>query len=323
MSRSASSSTVSTRALNREAAPLALGVSPDLTAVMTAAASFSAHGYPAPAKLNLFLHVLGRRADGYHALQTVFRFLDVGDRLEITARPDGALVRSNVIAGLPAESDLCIRAARLLQARSGTRLGAEIRLDKRLPIGAGLGGGSSDAATVLLVLNRLWGLDMSREALMALALELGADVPVFVFGESAWGEGIGERLAPIALPAAWYVVLVPPVHVSTAAVFKAAELTQNSNGITLSAFFAGDVRNDLEPVVCRLYPAVQEHLDWLGRQAPAQLTGSGGCVFASFDKEQRAHQVFAARPPYMEGFVAQGLDRHPLRDMILGSRQVG
>jgi 4-diphosphocytidyl-2-C-methyl-D-erythritol kinase len=290
---------------------------------MAADASSPAGGYPAPAKLNLFLHVLGRRADGYHELQTVFRFLDVGDRLEIEVRSDGALARSNAIAGLPPESDLCIRAARLLQSRSGTRLGAEIRLDKHLPMGAGLGGGSSDAATVLLVLNRLWGLNRSREQLMTLALELGADVPVFVFGESAWGEGIGERLAPIALPAAWYVVLVPPVQVSTAAVFNAAELTRNSNRITMSAFFAGGARNDLEPVVCRLYPAVREYLDWLRRQAPAWLTGSGGCVFASFDEEHRARQVFAARPPYMGGFVAQGVDRHPLRDLILGSRQAG
>ena len=279
--------------------------------------------YPAPAKLNLFLHVLGRRADGYHELQTVFRFIDAGDRLAIRVRTDGAIVRVNEVPGVAAESDLCLRAARQRQARSGTGLGAEIQLAKRLPIGGGLGGGSSDAATVLIVLNRLWRLDLPRETLLTIALELGADVPVFVFGENAWGEGVGERLVPIALPRAWYVVLTPPVEVSTARVFDDVELTRNSNRITMSAFFAGDARNDLEPVVCRLYPAVQACLDWLMRQAPARLTGSGGCVFASFDQEHRAREVYAARPPHMEGFVAQGLDRHPLRDMILGSSQVG
>ncbi len=287
------------------------------------ASEASATAYPAPAKLNLFLHVLGRRADGYHELQTVFRLLDVGDRLDIRVRADGAIVRVNAVTGLPAQADLCVRAARLLRTRAGTSLGAEIRLDKRLPMGGGLGGGSSDAATVLIALNRLWGLDLTCSELMAIALDLGADVPVFVFGESAWGEGIGERLTPITLPHAWYVVLVPPVAVSTAAVFNDTQLTRNSNRIKMCAFFAGDVRNDLEPVVCRLYPAIQDHLDWLRRQAPARLTGSGACVFASFEDELTAQQVFAARPPNMSGFVAQGLDRHPLRDMILGSRQVG
>ena len=266
--------------------------------------------YPAPAKLNLFLHVLGRRADGYHELQTVFRFLDIGDRLDIRVRADGDIVRSNAVEGLPAETDLCVRAARLLRSRAGTQLG-------------GLGAGSSDAATVLIALNRLWELDLSRSQLMAIALELGADVPVFVFGESAWGEGIGERLTPIELPGAWYVVLVPPVAVSTAMIFNDPELTRNSNRIKMSAFFAGDVRNDLEPVVCRLYPAIRGYLDWLRRQAPARLTGSGGCVFASFEDELQAQQVFAARPPHMQGFVAQGLHHHPLRGMTLGSRQAG
>ena len=289
------------------------------------AADGSARGdsYPAPAKLNLFLHIVGRRPDGYHELQTVFRFLDAGDRLRIRVRDDAAIARVNEIPGLPAEQDLCVRAARLLQGRGGTRHGAEIELEKRLPVGAGLGGGSSDAATVLIVLNRLWRVGLSREELGELALELGADVPVFVFGESAWAEGIGERLSPIALPPAWYVVLVPPVSVATAGVFRAPDLTRHSDRITMSAFFAGGVRNDLEPVVRRMYPVVQEHLDWLTRQAPARLTGSGGCVFASFAEEQQARRVFAARPPHMHGFVAQGLDRHPLRDMVLGSRQVG
>lgn len=280
-------------------------------------------GYPAPAKLNLFLHVVGRRPDGYHELQTVFRFLDHGDRLRIRVRADGVIARVNAVAGLDGESDLCVRAARLLRERTGSRLGAEIELDKRLPMGGGLGGGSSDAATTLLVLNRLWGTQLARDQLLRLALELGADVPVFVFGESAFAEGIGEQLRPITLEPAWYVVLVPPVSVPTAAVFRDPELTRNSNRITMSAFFAGGVRNDLEPVVCRLFPEVRDHLDWLKRYAPARLTGSGACVFASFDQEAQARRVFAARGSHMQGFVARGLDRHPLHELILGSRQAG
>lgn len=279
--------------------------------------------YPAPAKLNLFLHVLGRRADGYHELQTLFRFIDHGDRLAIRVREDGVLSRSNAVAGLPADVDLCLRAARLLQAHSGCRLGADIMLDKRLPMGGGLGGGSSDAATVLLVLNRLWGLDLDQDSLAALALTLGADVPVFVRGENALAEGVGERLQPVVLPGAWYLVLLPPVAVSTRAVFDAPELTRNSNRITMSAFFAGQVRNDLEAVVCRMFPVVRDHLEWLRQHAPARLTGSGACVFASFDEERRAREILAVLPPHMQGFVARGLEQHPLRGMILGSRQAG
>jgi 4-diphosphocytidyl-2-C-methyl-D-erythritol kinase len=279
--------------------------------------------YPAPAKLNLFLHVVGRRADGYHELQTVFRFLDCGDRLTIQVRADGSLLRGHSITGLSAEADLCLRAARLLQERTGCRLGAEITLDKRLPLGGGLGGGSSDAATVLIVLNRLWGLDLERDQLAALALELGADVPVFVCGDNAFAEGIGERLQPIVLPPAWYLVLVPPVSVPTRVVFNDPELTRNSDRITMSAFFAGGVRNDLEAVVCRLFPVVRDHLEWLKCHAPARLTGSGACVFASFDEEHKAREVLTALPPQMHGFVARGLEQHPLRGMIMGSRQAG
>ena len=279
--------------------------------------------YPAPAKLNLFLHVVGRRADGYHELQTVFRFIEHGDRLQIEPRADGDIVRVNDVPELPAEADLCLRAARLLRARAGVHLGASVRLDKRLPIGSGLGGGSSDAATTLLVLNRLWGIDWPRERLAQVALELGADVPVFVGGDNAFAEGIGERLTPITLPPAWYVVLIPPVAVPTAVVFRDPQLTRNSNRMTMAAFFAGGLRNDLESVVCRLFPSVRDHLDWLRQRAPAWVTGSGACVFASFDQEQQARDVLAERPPHMQGFVARGLDSHPLRDMFLGSRQAG
>ena len=279
--------------------------------------------YPAPAKLNLFLHVVGRRPDGYHELQTVFRFLDYGDRLQIRVRRDGEISRTIEIPGVPFDTDLCVQAARLLQHHSACRLGAEITLDKILPLGGGVGGGSSDAATVLIVLNRLWGLDLDRDELCTLALQLGADVPVFIFAQSAFAEGIGEVLTPIELPHAWYVVLVPPVIVPTARVFADPELTRNTNRIKMSAIFAGADGNDLEPVVCRLFPVVRDYLDWLQQHAPAQLTGSGACVFASFDDEHVARGVFASRPAYMQGFVARGLGDHPLRGMILGSSQVG
>lgn len=279
--------------------------------------------YPAPAKLNLFLHVVGQRADGYHEIQTVFRFLDACDELTILPRNDRIIRRTNTIEGLDADNDLCIRAARLLRDRTGCDRGADITLDKRLPMGGGLGGGSSDAATVLIVLNRLWGTNLERASLAKIALELGADVPVFVCGQSAFAEGIGERLIAIDLPPAWYVVLVPPVTVPTATIFRDSELTRNTNRIKIPAFFAGGVRNDLEPVVCRLFPEVRDHLEWLRRFGPARITGSGACVYAAFDQEERAREVLAASAPKMRGFVAQGLDHHPLHELILGSRQAG
>jgi 4-diphosphocytidyl-2-C-methyl-D-erythritol kinase len=279
--------------------------------------------YQAPAKLNLFLHVVGRRPDGYHELQTVFRLIDYGDRLAIRVRDDGQIARVNEVTGVPVQSDLCVSAARLLQQYAASPMGAEIVLEKRLPLGAGLGGGSSDAATVLIVLNKLWGLDLPGAKLRELALQLGADVPVFIFGENAFAEGIGEILTPITLAPAWYVVLVPPVAVRTARIFADPQLTRNTNRIKMSAFFAGAVGNDLEPVVCRLYPVVRNYLDWLKQHAPACLTGSGACVFASFDDERLARDVFASRPAHMQGFVARGLEQHPLRGMIMGSRQVG
>jgi len=269
--------------------------------------------YPAPAKLNLFLHVVGRRPDGYHLLQSVFRFIDFGDQLRFTVREDGAVSRSNALPGLAPEHDLCVRAARLLQAASGCRLGVEITLEKRLPMGGGLGGGSSDAATTLLALNRLWGLNLSRAALQQLGLQLGADVPVFIFGQSAFAEGVGEILQPLALPPAWYVVLVPPVSVPTAEVFSCKELTRDTIPIKMAAFSTGYGHNDLEPVVCRKYPQVAETLASLKAFGDARMTGSGACVFAGFATEQEARAVFAQRPRGVEGFVAKGLDQHPLR----------
>lgn len=279
--------------------------------------------YPAPAKLNLMLHVVGRRPDGYHELQTVFRFLDRADLLAFRVREDGRVTRAPDIPGLAPEADLCVRAARLLQHETGTRLGVDITLDKRLPMGGGLGGGSSDAATTLLVLDQLWQLGLGRARLQALGLALGADVPVFVFGESAFAEGVGEQLTPVGLPPAWYLVLVPPVHVQTAAVFRHPQLTRNANRIKIPAFFPGGGRNDLEAVVRREYPEVERHLQWLGRYSAARMSGSGACVFASFDDEESALEVLSELPADMQGFVAKGIDRHPLRDLNLGSRQAG
>ncbi len=271
--------------------------------------------YPAPAKLNLMLRVTGRRADGYHLLQTVFRFIDYGDTLRFTLREDGAITRTVAVAGVAETEDLTLHAARLLKQVSGTTHGVAIALDKRLPLGGGLGGGSSDAATTLIVLNRLWGLNLPRTRLQALALELGADVPVFVFGESALGEGIGELLQPIALPPAWYLVLLPPVAVSTARVFQAADLKRDSNPIKIPPFSFASGGNELEPVVCRLYPEIGRYLSWLGRFGPAAVTGSGACVFAKFDDEPAARAVLQQLPADMRGVVARGLDHHPLREM--------
>lgn len=270
--------------------------------------------YPAPAKLNLFLHVTGRRDDGYHLLQSVFRFIDFGDSLSFKLRTDQRILLTQTLAGVPAERDLCYRAAHLLQTTAGIRQGVEITLEKRLPLGGGLGGGSSDAATTLIALNRLWGAGLSRNALMQLGLQLGADVPVFIFGDNAWAEGIGEVLTPIVLDPAWYVVLIPPVSVPTATIFSAPELTRNTLPVTIPGFSAGQIRNDLEPVVITRYPVVGQHLAWLKQFAAARMTGSGACVFAAFSAEQEARAVLAQKPAWIEGFVAVGLAQHPLRD---------
>lgn len=270
--------------------------------------------YPAPGKLNLLLRVIGRRTDDYHLLQTVFRFIDYGDTLTFRVREDGLVARTAEIEGVTAECDLTLRAARLLQRAAGTRLGVEITLDKRLPLGGGLGGGSSDAATTLLALNRLWRLELARKELLGLALELGADVPVFVFGDNAFAQGIGERLEPIVLAPAWYVVLIPATSVSTARIFAHPELKRDSKTIRIQGFSADQGGNDLEPVVCREYPEVARHLDWLRQFGRAQMTGSGACVFAAFGDETAARRILAQLPRDMKGVVARGLERHPLRD---------
>ncbi len=271
--------------------------------------------FPAPAKLNLFLHVLGRRGDGMHELQTVFRLIDRADRVGVRVRDDGVIERIGATPGIPAEADLCVRAARALQRGCASSLGADLALEKHLPVGGGLGGGSSDAATVLLVLNRRWRTGLSRTQLMALALELGADVPFFLFGRNAIGEGVGERLTALALPERWYLVLVPETSVATASVFADNALTRNTKALKIPPFFFGLGRNDLEPVVTRRYPEIAAHAAWLRtRRAGARMTGSGGCVFAEFAAESEAREVHAALPEGMRGFVARGLDRHPLHD---------
>lgn len=288
------------------------------------------HAYPAPAKLNLFLHVIGRRPDGYHLLQSLFRLISHGDTVHLALRDDGRVVREGDLPGVPEDDDLAVRAARLLQVHAFAGAGVSIRLDKNLPLGGGLGGGSSDAATVLLALNRLWQVNLPRQALQELALQLGADVPVFVFGQTAFAEGVGEILHPVSAPAAWYVVLMPPVQVATAAIFAAPELTRNTSPIKIAPFSAGMGHtgshelqpterqrplvghNDLQPVVVGRYPEVARHLEWLTRFGEARMTGSGACVFASFGTEEAARGVLRQLPETMQGFVAQGLDRHPL-----------
>ena len=273
--------------------------------------------FPAPAKLNLMLRVVGRRADGYHLLQTVFRFIEQGDVVRLRVRRDGVIARLRSLPEVAEADDLTVRAAQVLQAATGTRFGVDIDLEKRLPMGGGLGGGSSDAATVLLALNHLWQTGLSRERLPALALPLGADVPVFVYGQSAVAEGVGEELSPLALPPAWYLVLVPPVAVPTADVFRHPELKRDSEKVKIQGFSVPR-GNDLEPVVCREYPEVARHLAWLNQYGEAQMTGSGACVFAAFADQEAARGALTACPATMRGFVARGLDVHPLHGLAEG-----
>ncbi len=268
--------------------------------------------WPAPAKLNLFLHVVGRRADGYHLLQTLFRFVDHGDVLRFAPRDDGDVVLATPLPGVPPETDLTVRAARLLQAESGTRQGVTISLEKRLPMGGGLGGGSSDAATVLLALNHLWRLGLARERLQTLGLTLGADVPIFVYGRNAFAEGVGERFTPVALPERWYVVLEPPVQVPTADIFRSSALRRDTPAVAAPDWHPGFGANDLEPVATTLHPVLAEYIGWLSGFAHTRMTGSGACVFAEFERRSEAEAVLAQLPGGMRGWVAAGLAAHPL-----------
>ena len=271
--------------------------------------------FPAPGKLNLFLHVLGRRADGMHELQTVFRLIDCCDSIGVAVREDGAIRFS----GLFGDENLCVRAASLLKQESGTKKGADLELQKQLPVGGGLGGGSSDAATVLLVLNRFWNLNLKRSELMELGLRLGADVPVFLYGRNALGEGIGERLQGLDLQPAWYLVLTPQVSVSTKEIFTDAALTRDTKPLTMAPFLSGQGRNDLEPVAVRRFPEIAEHLAWLRQRSSAasfspRMSGSGACIFAEYAQQRDAVALHRELPAAMQGFVARSLEIHPLHD---------
>ena len=266
--------------------------------------------YPAPAKLNLFLHVLGKRADGYHELQTVFRLIDRADRVGIATRGDGEIRFSGVFR----DENLCVKAAKLLKTETSVRHGCDLALEKTIPAGGGLGGGSSDAATVLFVLNRLWKTGLETDELMRIAVRLGADVPFFLLGRNAIGEGIGDLLTPIDLAPAWYLVLVPQVSVSTKETFASA-LTSRGKRLKIPPFLSGQGQNDLEPVVTARYPEVAAQLAWLRQHRPqARMTGSGACVFAEFESESEARALLSALPGGMQGFVARGLERHPLHE---------
>ena len=268
---------------------------------------------PAPAKLNLFLHVTGRRADGYHTLETLFVALDFGDAITLALRDDGAITRSGKEFGVAAQHDLAVRAASALQRASGCASGVDITIVKRIPVGAGLGGGSSDAASVLLALNRLWNLGMSREELARMGLELGADVPFFLCAEPALARGIGERLTPVSLPRFWVAVLVPACTVSTATIFAAPELTRKSASVKIDVFSVGYGRNDLQPAAVARHPDIAAALEALSiHSSAARMTGSGSCVFAAFATEAQARAAIAARPRAMQGFAARTLARHPL-----------
>lgn len=289
--------------------------SPLLTPQERRAAGFS---LPAPAKLNLFLHITARRPDGYHLLQTVFQFIEAADTLHFSPRDDGQITLSPELAGVPPEQNLIMRAARLLQAlaaetKQGAASGADIRLEKRLPMGGGIGGGSSDAATALLGLNRLWGLQLDEDCLATLGLKLGADVPVFVHGRAAWAEGVGEKLSPVEIPEPWYLVLTPKAHVSTAEVFNHADLTRSTPAITLAAFLGGgalpSLRNDCENVVRKLAPEVDAALSWLALHGPAHMTGTGACCFLECADRESAQALLASSP--IPGFVTRGMNRSP------------
>lgn len=270
------------------------------------------NSWPAPAKLNLFLHILGRRPDGYHTLQTMFQLLEFGDELDFKVTQDGYIKLQRDYNDIPAEDDLVFRAARMLQVRSGNSLGATITVRKHIPVGSGLGGGSSDAATTLIALNQLWGCGRSLESLAEIGLPLGADVPVFIAGHSAWAEGIGEKLLPVTLSAEWFLVIYPACQVNTGEVFNLPDLTRNTTPITIRDFLAGAGHNDCENAVFRHYPNVAVAAQWLGKWTEARLTGTGSCVFGRFENEHAAQDILSKLPGQWQGFVSKGCNVSPL-----------
>ena len=270
----------------------------------------------APAKLNLFLHITGQREDGYHLLQTVFQFLDYADTIQLSLRDDGEINRISALAGVPAESDLVVKAAKLLQKHSNTHLGVDISVVKVLPMGGGLGGGSSNAASVLVALNHLWGCGLSQKALMELGVQLGADVPVFIFAQSAWAEGVGERLKAVDLPEKWFLVLKPQINVSTAEVFANSQLRRDCSTITIRDFLAGQTDNVCEVPVREMYPEVDEALRDLSEYGKSKLTGTGACVFAAFDNREEAEKAYSELSGKWDGFVAKGMNQTPLKEFF-------
>ena len=270
--------------------------------------------WPAPAKLNLFLHITGRREDGYHTLQTVFQFVELADELAFTVTDTGRIRRLSDLQGVPAEQDLAVRAASMLQAKCKCSLGVDIWVDKHLPMGGGLGGGSSDAATTLVALNSLWNLNLSEQELLALGIQLGADVPLFIHGHAVWAEGIGEQFTDVDLPEPWFLILVPDCHVSTAELFADPRLTRDCHPITIRNFLSGQAKNVFEPVVRGRYVDVDKAMKWLSGFTEARLTGTGACVFGAFESRAEAERVFAQRPPGLMAYVTHGLNRSPLRD---------
>jgi 4-diphosphocytidyl-2-C-methyl-D-erythritol kinase len=290
----------------------------------------SLHGCPAPAKLNLFLHVTGRRPDGYHLLQSVFQLIDHGDTLDFDLRDDDDIVRVNEVPGVPAEQDLIVRALRALQGEYQRRHGKlppgiDVRIAKRLPMGGGLGGGSSDAATALMAANHLWQAGLTTAELMAIGLPLGADIPFFLFGETAFAEGVGEALQAVPGPDCWYVVIEPGVSVPTAAIFTAPDLTRNTEPVTVADFLGhtagsqgstGFGKNDLQDVAARLFPPVAEAVEWLGQHGASRMTGSGACVFGAFSTEQEAEQVVQQIPAKWKAWKARSLTKHPMKSLL-------
>ena len=276
----------------------------------------------APAKINLFLHITGQRPDGYHLLQTVFHLLDFYDTIYLKPTQTSVIKRVNTVEGVPEAQDLCVRAAKLLQEHTHCKLGVEILVEKNIPIGGGLGGGSSDAATVLMALNRLWALNLSRAELLSIGLKLGADVPFFIFGYNAWAEGVGEQLQKIILNDAYYIVLNPNIHVSTAQIFANKQLTKNANPKTMSDFsgssnsvsgnLAEGFTNQLENVVCNDYPAVLACIEWLKQFGDARMSGSGASVFLEVADKKIANDICSQKPKNIQGFVAKGLNQHPM-----------
>ncbi|MDH5229072.1 MAG: 4-(cytidine 5'-diphospho)-2-C-methyl-D-erythritol kinase [Gammaproteobacteria bacterium] len=269
--------------------------------------------WPAPAKLNLFLHITGRREDGYHLLQTIFQFVDYCDQLYFDLRVDKQIRHLNPLPGVEPGSDLVVRAARLLQQTTACSQGADIRIEKNLPMGGGLGGGSSDAATTLLALNQLWQTGLQIEQLAALGLQLGADVPIFIYGHAAWAEGIGEQITVVNPPEPWYVIITPPVHVDTGKIFSSEQLTRDQQAIKIRDSLNGQMTNICQPLVEQLYPPVAAAIEALSAYSPARMTGTGACVFASFESQKAAQSVLEKLSPQWQGVVAKALNISPLQ----------